>query len=76
MRPTRNYSGEYLVQRVVHGELHLRVERAHGADQNFEWVARNRFITFVSQSKSDASPICPGSLSSQVPTGLKGFNGL
>ena len=76
MRPTRSDSGEYLVQRVMHRRLHLRVERAHGADQNFEWVARNRFITFVRQSESDASPICPGSLSSQVPAGLKRLNGL
>jgi hypothetical protein len=64
------------MQGFAHRGLLLRVERAHGADQNFEWVAHNRFMSFVSQSKSDASPICPGSLSSQVPTGLKGLNGL
>jgi hypothetical protein len=39
MRPTRSYSGEHLVQRVMHRGLHLRVKRAHRADQNFKWVA-------------------------------------
>ena len=76
MRPTRNYSGEHLVQRVMHRGLRFRVERANGAHQNFEWVARKHFLTFVRQSESDASPICPGSLSSQVPAGLKRLNGL
>jgi hypothetical protein len=56
--------------------LLFRVERAHGAHQNFEWIARNHFITLVRQAESDASPICLGSLSDQVPACLKRLNGL
>jgi hypothetical protein len=76
MRPTRSDSGEHIVQRVTHRGLRFRVERAHGAHQNFEWVPRNRFATFVRQAESNASPICPGSLSNQVPACLKRLNGL
>jgi hypothetical protein len=71
MRPTRSYSGQHVMQRVVYRGLLFRVERGHGAHQNFEWSARNRFLTFVRQSQTDASPICLGSLSDQVPTCLK-----
>ncbi len=39
-------------------------------------AARKRFLTFVRQSQTDASPICLGSLSDQVPTCLKRLNGL
>src|SRR6202030_4513170 len=63
MRPTCSYSGEHVVQRVMHCGLRFRIERAHGAHQNFERVARNHFITFGGQADSDASPICLGSLS-------------
>jgi hypothetical protein len=76
MRSTRSYSGQHSVQGVVHRGLLFRVERAHGAHQNFERIARNRFITFVRQSESDASPIPLGSLSDQVPACLKRLNGL
>jgi hypothetical protein len=76
MRPTRSYSGEYAVQGVMHRGLHFSVERAHGSHQNFEWVARNHSFTFARQAESDASPICLGSLSNQVPACLKRLNGL
>jgi DNA-directed RNA polymerase sigma subunit (sigma70/sigma32) len=39
-------------------------------------IARKRFLTFVRQSQTDASPIRLGSLSDQVPTCLKRLNGL
>ena len=70
MRPTRSYSGQHVMQRVVHRGLLLQLERAHGAHQNFEWIARDHFITLVRQAESDASPICLGSLSDQVPACL------
>jgi hypothetical protein len=76
MRPTRSYSGQHVVQGVVHGDLLFRVERVHGAHQNFERIARDHFITFVRQAESDASPIRLGSLSDQVPTCLKRLDGL
>jgi hypothetical protein len=44
--------------------------------QNFERIARKRFVTLVRQSQSDAPPIRLGSLSDQVPTCLKRLNGL
>jgi hypothetical protein len=47
MRPTRSYSGQHVVQGVMHCGLLFRVERVHGAHQNFERIARNRFIAFV-----------------------------
>src|SRR6476659_4569545 len=76
MRPTRSYRGQHLVQGVVHRGLLFGVERVHGAHQNFERIARNRFITFVCQSETDASPIRRGSVSDQVPTCLKCLDGL
>ena len=76
MRPTRSYGGQHLVQGVAHRDLLFRVERVHGAHQNFERIARNRFVTFVRQSQADASPIRPGSLSDQVPTCLKRLDSL
>src|SRR5438876_12414546 len=76
MRPTRSYRGQHLVQGVVHRGLLFRVERVHDAHQNFERIARNRFVTFVRQSESDAPPVRLGSLSDQVPTCLKRLNGL
>src|SRR6266511_2516123 len=76
MRPTRSYSGQHLVQGVVHRGLLFGVQRVHGAHQNFERIARKRFLTFVRQSQTDAPPIRLGSLSDQVPTCLKRLNGL
>ena len=76
MRSTRSYSGHYVVQGVAHRGLLLRVERVHGAHQDFERIARNRFMTFVGQAESNASPIRLRSLSDQVPTCLKCLNGL
>src|SRR6266498_2612988 len=67
MRPDRSYSGQHLVQGVVHRGLLFHVERIHGAHQNFERIARKRFLTLVRQSQTDASPIRLGSLSDQVP---------
>ena len=76
MRSIRSYNGQYVVQGVAHRGLLLRVERAHGAHQNFERIARNHFMTFVRQAESNASPIRLGSLSDQVPTCLKRLDGL
>jgi hypothetical protein len=76
MQSTRSYGGQHLVQGVAHRGLLLRVERVHGAHQNFEWIARNHFMTFVRQAERNASPIRLGSLSDQVPTCLKRLNGL
>src|SRR5512132_1074534 len=76
MRPTRSYSGQHLVQGVVHRGLLFGVQRVHGAHQNFERIARKRFLTFVRQSQTDAPPIRLGSLSDQVPTCLQCLTGL
>src|SRR6266853_625013 len=76
MPPARSYRGQHLVQGVVHRGLLFGVERVHGAHQNFERIARKRFVTLVRQSQSDAPPIRLGSLSDQVPTCLKRLNGL
>src|SRR5262245_8003607 len=57
MRPTRSYSGQHVVQGVMHRGLLFRVERAHGAHQNFEWIACNRFFALTRQSQTYASPI-------------------
>ncbi len=65
-----------MVQRVAHHGLLLRVEQFHGAHQNFERIARNRFMTFIRQAESNASPIRLRSLSDQIPTCLKRLNGL
>ena len=45
MRPTCSYRGQHLMQGVMHCGLLFRIERAHGAHQNFERVVRNHFIT-------------------------------
>src|SRR2546423_9245841 len=76
MRSTRSYRGQHLVQGVVHRGLLFGVERVHGAHQNFERIARKRFLTFVRQSQTDAPPIRLGSLSDEVPTCLKRLNGV
>jgi hypothetical protein len=76
MRSTRRYSGQHAVQGVAHRGLLLRVERAHGAHQSFERIARNHFMTFVRQAQSNASPIRLRSLSDQVPNCLKRLDGL
>jgi hypothetical protein len=46
MCPTRSYSGEHVVQGVVHRSLRFRVERLHAEHQNVERIARDHFITF------------------------------
>src|SRR5437016_4315434 len=52
MRPTRSYSGQHLVQGVVYCGLLFRVERVHGAHQNFERIARKRFFALVRQPQA------------------------
>ena len=76
MRATRSYSGQYLVQGVVHRGLLLRVERVHSAHQEFERIARNRCVAFARQAERNASPIRLGSLSDQIATCLKRLNSL
>jgi len=76
MRPARSYSGQHAVQGVMHRGLLLRVERIHGAHQNFERIARKRFITLFCQLQTDASPVCPGLPSDQVPACLERLDGL
>ena len=55
MCPTRSYSGQHLVQGMVHRRLLIRVERVDGAHQNFERIARKRFFALTRQSQTD----CP-----------------
>ena len=76
MCPTRSYSGQHLVQGMVHRRLLIRVERVDGVHQNFERIARKRFFALTRQSQADASPVRLGSLSDQVPTCLKCLDGL
>ena len=57
MRSVRSYSRQHMVQGVAHRGLLLRVERVHGAHQDFKRIARNRFTAFVGQAESNASPI-------------------
>jgi hypothetical protein len=71
MRPIRSYRGQHLMQGLVHRGSLFHVERIHGAHQNFERIARKRFVTFVRQLQTDASSVRLGSLSDQVPTCLK-----
>ena len=76
MRSTRSYSGQYLVQGVVHRGLLLGVERVHSVHQDFERIARNRCVAFARQAKRNASSISFGSLPDQIATGLKRLDGL
>src|SRR3989442_14793171 len=71
MRPTRSYTGQHLAQGVVHRGSLFRLEQIHRPHQNFERIACKRFLTFIRQSQTDASPVRLGSLSDQVPTCLK-----
>jgi len=64
------------VQGVVHRGLLFQIERVHGAHQNFERIARKRFLALVVQAQSNASPVRLGSLPDQVPTRLKRLDGL
>jgi len=64
------------MQGMAHCGLLFRVQQLHGADENFERIARNRFFPFVGQSESNASPVRLGSLSDQVPTCLQRLDGL
>ena len=44
MCPTRSYSGQYLVQGMVHRRLLIRVERVDGVHKNFERITRKRLF--------------------------------
>src|SRR6266853_1343740 len=48
-----------------------RVERIHGAHQNFERIACKRFFALARQSQTYASPVRLEWLSDQVPTRFK-----
>ena len=76
MRPTRSDSGQHLVQGVVHRGLLFRVERVHGAHQNFEWITRQCFFALARQSQTYTPPIRFGLLSDQVPACHKRLDGL
>src|SRR2546429_4446910 len=52
MRPTRSYSGQHLVQGVVHRGSLFRIEQIHRPHQNFERIACKRFLTFIRQSQT------------------------
>src|SRR6516165_5108033 len=64
------------MQGIVRSGLRLRVERAHGAHQSFERIARYHFMTFVRQAERDASSISLGSLPDQITTRFKRLDGL
>src|SRR6476619_1714139 len=53
-----------------------RVERIHGAHQNFERITCKRFFALARQSQTYASPVRPEWLSDQVPTRFKRLDGL
>jgi hypothetical protein len=56
MRPTRSYSGQHFVQRVMHLGSLFRVEQIHRPHQNFERIACKRFLTFIRQSQLTLRP--------------------
>ena len=64
------------MQGFAHRVLLLRVERAHGAHQSFERIARYHFMAFVRQAERNASSISLGLLFDQIPTCLKRLDGL
>ena len=76
MRPTRSYTGQHLAQGVVHRGSLFRLEQIHRPHQNFERIACKRFLTFIRQSQTDASPVRFRSLPDQVPTCLKCLDSL
>jgi hypothetical protein len=65
-----------LVQGATHRSSLCRVERIHGAHQNFERIACKRFFALARQSQTYASPVRLEWLSDQVPTRFKRLNGL
>ena len=54
MCPARSYSGQHLVQSIVHRHLLIRVERVDGVHQNFERIAGKRFFALIRQSQANA----------------------
>src|SRR5258706_5501126 len=64
------------MQGATHGSSLCRVERIHGAHQNFERIARKRFFALACQSQTYASPVRLEWLSDQVPTRFKRLDGL
>src|SRR5258706_4956800 len=75
-RTPRSQSGQHLVQRATYRSSLCRVERIHGAHQNFERIACKRFLALARQSQTYASPVRLAWLSDQVPTRFKRLNGL
>src|SRR5258708_39424213 len=73
-RTPRSQSGQHLVQGATHRSSLCRVERIHGAHQNFERIARKRFFALARQSQTYASPVRLDSLADQVPTRFKCLN--
>src|SRR5258708_37361373 len=63
------------MQGATHGSSLSRVDRIHGAHQNFERIARKRFFALARQSQTYASPVRLEWLSDQVPTRFKRLNG-
>jgi len=45
------------VQGATHRSSLCRVERIHGAHQNFEWIACKRFFALARQAQTYASPV-------------------
>src|SRR5260370_13226814 len=64
------------MQGATHGSSLSRVERIHGAHQNFEWIACKRFFALARQSQTYAPPVRLEWPSDQVPTRFKRLNGL
>src|SRR3981189_2322275 len=75
-RTTRSEIGQHLVQGATHRSSLCRVERIHGAHQNFERIACKRSFALARQSQTYASPGRLEWPSDQVPTRFKRLNGL
>src|SRR6478736_2611392 len=65
-----------VVQGATYRSSPCRVERIHGAHQNFERIACKRFFALARQSQTYASPVRLEWPSDQVPTRFKRLNGL
>ena len=52
MRTTRGEGGQHVVQGATHRSSLSRVERIHGAHQNFERIACQRFFALARQSQT------------------------
>src|SRR5207342_1368985 len=56
-RTPRSQSGQHLVQGATHRSSLCRVERIHGAHQNFERIACESFFALARKSQTYASPV-------------------